>query len=243
MSAQTDSIYASPRDTVEPFQFDEAVTEVFQDMIERSVPGYQTTLEMISLVARKFAQPHTKGYDLGSSLGASTLAMRHGMQLDGCQIIAVDNSEPMMSKFTELLEESCEGIPIKTLVDDIQNVEIKNASMVTLNFTLQFIAPQERLPLLTKIYDGMVPGGALVISEKITFPDAHEQELQTNLHHSFKRTKGYSELEVSQKRTSLENVLVPDTLEQHRQRLREAGFTQVYIWFQCFSFVSILAHK
>ena len=243
MTAITDFIYAAPQDTIEPFKFDETVAEVFQDMIERSVPGYGTSLEMISLVARKFAKPFTTGYDLGSSLGASTFAMRHGMKQNGCSLVAVDNSESMMTKFKELLEASPDGIPVKPVVDDIQNVPITNASMVTLNFTLQFISPHERLPLLKRIYDGLVPGGALVISEKIVFPDQAEQDLQTQLHHSFKRANGYSDLEVAQKRTSLENVLIPDTLHQHHQRLKAAGFNHVYLWFQCFSFVSLLAHK
>ena len=243
MTAATDLIYSQPRETVDPFRFDEAVTEVFHDMIERSVPGYGTTLEMISLMARKFARPFTRGYDLGSSLGASTFAMRQGMNLNGCSVVAVDNSEPMMTRLAELVEATEGGVPVQLVCDDIRNVSINNASLVTLNFTLQFIPPQERLSLLTHIHDGLVDGGALVLSEKIVFPNSHEQDLQTELHHAFKGANGYSALEIAQKRTSLENVLVPDTLEQHQERLRAAGFKHVYLWFQCFSFVSIVAHK
>ena len=243
MNAAKDLIYSTAREQVEPFRFDKAVTEVFQDMIERSVPGYATTLEMISLVARKFARPFTRGYDLGSSLGASTFAMRHGMNLNGCSLVAVDNSEPMMNKFRDLLELSPTGIPVQPMCADIRDVSIDNASLVTLNFTLQFIPPQDRLPLLQRIHDGMVDGGALVLSEKIVFDNPLEQDLQTELHHSFKRANGYSAMEVAQKRNALENVLVPDSLEQHRERLMAAGFEHVYLWFQCFSFVSIIAHK
>jgi tRNA (cmo5U34)-methyltransferase len=65
----------------------------------------------------------------------------------------------------------------------------------------------------------------------------------TDLHHAFKRANGYSELEVSQKRTALENVLVPETLDTHRARLREAGFGAVDAWFQCFNFASLLAFR
>ena len=243
MNAAKDLIYSDARDQVEPFRFDHAVTEVFQDMIERSVPGYGTTLEMISLVARRFARPFTRGYDLGSSLGASTFAMRHGMSKNGCSLIAVDNSEPMMKRFTELLSLSPTGIPVQPLCADIRDVAINNASVVTLNFTLQFLPPEDRLPLLKKIHDGLVDTGALVLSEKIVFPNPLEQELQTELHHSFKRANGYSSLEVAQKRNALENVLVPDSLSEHRERLLAAGFKHVYLWFQCFSFVSIVAHK
>jgi tRNA (cmo5U34)-methyltransferase len=83
----------------------------------------------------------------------------------------------------------------------------------------------------------------LVLSEKIRFADTAEQELITDLHLEFKRANGYSELEISQKRSSLENVLIPDTSVQHVERLQAAGFTQVVNWFQGFNFVSLLAVK
>ena len=240
MTKNKDEIYKSAQDTVEPFSFDESVAQVFQDMIERSVPGYKTTLEMISLVTRKFAQPNTKGFDLGSSLGASTFAMRHGINIPGFEIIAIDNSLAMVEHFEKNLLRSPGNIPITSVTDDIRNVPIDNASVVILNFTLQFIPPNERLALLSSISQGMVPGGALILSEKIKFTDSNEAEMQTDLHHSFKRSQGYSTLEIAQKRNALENVLIADTLEEHHNRLKKAGFQKVYTWFQCFSFVSII---
>ena len=118
-----------------------------------------------------------------------------------------------------------------------------DASVVVFNFTLQFIPPAQRDALLARIGSAMRPGGVLVLSEKIRFEDEHLQALNTDLHHAFKRANGYSDLEISQKRSALENVLVPETIATHQQRLRNAGFTSVDVWFQCFNFASLVAIK
>ena len=127
--------------------------------------------------------------------------------------------------------------------EDLRDSKIEDASMVILNFTLQFIEPAAREALMRKIYDGMRPGGLLVISEKIQFPDPALNELFIDLYHRFKETQGYSKLEISQKRAALENVLIPETLAAHRERLNGAGFHSVDTWFQCFNFASMVAFK
>ena len=118
-----------------------------------------------------------------------------------------------------------------------------NASVVVLNFTLQFIPVGERLALIERIYAGLKPGGILILSEKIAFAEPERQHFHVELHHDFKRANGYSDLEISQKRTALEKVLIPETLACHQQRLRAAGFHFVDLWFQCLNFVSMVAIK
>jgi tRNA (cmo5U34)-methyltransferase len=112
-----------------------------------------------------------------------------------------------------------------------------------LNFTLQFIATHEREEVLTNICSGLNPGGVLILSEKVVFDDEPHQQLMTDLHHNFKRANGYSDLEIAQKRSAIEHYLVPETLDTHRQRLRNAGFSSVDVWFQCFNFASLIAIK
>ncbi|MEW8383671.1 MAG: carboxy-S-adenosyl-L-methionine synthase CmoA, partial [Candidatus Thiodiazotropha taylori] len=126
---------------------------------------------------------------------------------------------------------------------DVRNVVIERASMIILNFTLQFIPAEDRLDFLTQLYDGMQDNGLLVLSEKIALSNEASQNLFTEMHHSFKKAQGYSDLEISQKRSALENVLIPETLERHKQRLQKIGFSTVEVWFQCFNFVSLLAIK
>jgi tRNA (cmo5U34)-methyltransferase len=132
---------------------------------------------------------------------------------------------------------------LDVLCEDIEKSEISNASLVVINFTLQFLSPESRLSLLKKVYEGMLPGGALILSEKIVFEDKAENQQQIEWYHNMKRSNGYSDLEISQKRAALENVMIPDTLEQHQSRLKEAGFSQSYQWFQSFNFISLVALK
>ena len=61
----------------------------------------------------------------------------------------------------------------------------------------------------------------------------------TDLHHEFKRAQGYSDLEIAQKRASLENVLVPNTVDQHIERLLAAGFESARLYIRCFNCVHL----
>ena len=224
-----------------PFAFDADVSRVFEDMIKRSVPGYGLTLQMISVIAGLYAQENSKLYDLGCSLGASTLALAHGIKADGCEIVGVDNSEAMLSRCAKNVEGS--PVPVSVTLGNIQDIAVEDASVVILNFTLQFIPKEERLTLLQGIYAGMRKGGVLVLSEKVAFDDEFEQQQHIALHELFKKAQGYSEMEVSRKRQSLENVLIPEAIEAHHARLQAAGFEKSQTWFQCFNFVSMLAYK
>ena len=115
--------------------------------------------------------------------------------------------------------------------------------MVILNFTLQFLPPDDRDILINKIYQGLNPGGILVLSEKLCFDDQPVQTLLDELHLNFKRANGYSELEISQKRSALENVMKPDTMPIHERRFQNCGFSHTSLWFQCFNFASMVAIK
>jgi len=239
-----DEIYASPLNEIIDFDFDEKVAEVFPDMIQRSVPGYGTMISTIGILAAKYAQPSSRCYDLGCSLGAVSLSMRQRINQPDCKIIAVDNSEAMVERGMELLAlDSSSRVPVEMVCADIQDIAIENASVVVLNFTLQFIPLDHRLALITRIYQGLKPGGVLILSEKMAFDDQLKQDFHTEAHHDFKRANGYSDLEISQKRTALERVMIPESLTCHKQRLQDAGFSMSEVWFQCFNFASMIAIK
>ncbi|MGX2948787.1 carboxy-S-adenosyl-L-methionine synthase CmoA [Frederiksenia canicola] len=238
-----DTIFAAPIEKLGDFTFDEAVAEVFPDMIQRSVPGYSNIITAIGMLANRFVTDNSNVYDLGCSRGAGILSIRRNIADKQATIIGVDNSEPMVERCRHHLNAYHSDIPVDILCDDIRHIEIKNASMVVLNFTLQFLPPEDRLQLLEKIYQGLNPNGVLVLSEKFRFEDEMMNDLLIDLHHTFKRANGYSELEVSQKRTALENVMRTDSIDTHRKRLKQAGFEKVELWFQCFNFGSIVAVK
>ncbi|WP_290522393.1 carboxy-S-adenosyl-L-methionine synthase CmoA [Alcanivorax sp.] len=241
MSDQQDNIYATAHQQVARFSFDETVVQVFPDMIRRSVPGYPSIIDMIGVLAARYAQPDTCLYDLGCSLGAATTAMAALTEEQGNSVIAVDNSPAMIEQARVLLDHAGLSNRVSLVEGDVAEMVFEPCSMAVLNFTLQFIAPERRDDFIERLAEATVPGGILVLSEKIRFEDEAEDALQTELHHAFKRNNGYSDLEISQKRTALENVLIPETLAAHEARLRKAGYRHIHVWFRCFNFMSLLA--
>lgn len=236
-----DTLFAAGRTSPGSFVFDEKTVKVFPDMISRSVPGYDLVVPMSGLLARRYAQDGTNLYDLGCSLGATTLAMRSAVRARDVKIIAMDNSAAMVQRCTEIVAGQGGGIPVEVRQEDVRDTDIVNASVVVLNFTLQFVDPPGRLPLLQSICAGMRPGGVLVLSEKIRFESETDQDRHTDWYHDYKKAKGYSNLEIAAKRTALEKVLQPDTEAGHCSRLDQAGFVNVSRWFQCFNFTSYVA--
>lgn len=238
-----DNLFSKPLPHLVDFAFDEQVASVFPDMIRRSVPGYETVIAMLGVFASEFVTANSQVYDLGCSQGAATLALRRHIQQPGVRIVAVDNSEAMIDRCKANVAADLSPTEVEFHCADIQNTIIQNASLITLNYTLQFIAPQQRKTLLEQLYKGMNADGALVLSEKIVLPEDSQQKLFTECHHEFKRLNGYSDLEISQKRQAIENVLIPETIAEHEKRLHEVGFSKVYCWFQCFNFASVVAIK
>jgi len=238
-----DTIFSSPIDNIGNFSFDENVVEVFPDMIQRSVPGYSNIISAIGMLAERFVKPNSVIYDLGCSLGASTLSIRRHIHQEGCKILSVDNSSAMVERCKLHVNAYRSDTPVDVIEADIRDIEINNASMVVLNFTLQFLSPEDRQTLLKKIHTGLQPGGILIVSEKFVFDDQSANDLLIDLHHDFKRTNGYSELEISQKRSAIENVLIPDSIPKHKERLKTIGFSTIEVWFQCFNFGSMFAIK
>ncbi|OIQ26705.1 carboxy-S-adenosyl-L-methionine synthase CmoA [uncultured Vibrio sp.] len=238
-----DTIFSAPIEKMGDFTFDERVAEVFPDMIQRSVPGYSNIISAIGMLAERFAKPHSKVYDLGCSLGAATLSMRRHINQEGCQIVAVDNSAAMVERCKLHINAYRSDTPVEVVEADIRDIEINDASVVVLNFTLQFLSPDDRRALLNKIYAGLRTGGILILSEKYVFEDSTANELLIDLHHDFKRANGYSELEISQKRSAIENVMRPDSIQDHKQRFNDIGFSSSEVWFQCFNFGSMFAIK
>lgn len=241
--SKIDKVFSKPLNEIEDFNFDEQVTDVFPDMIKRSVPGYESIIRHLGTFARLFVKDHTNVYDLGSSLGAASLSMRRNINAENVNIIAVDNSASMVERSRKIFAAYESTIPVEVIQDGIENIEIDNASMVVLNFTLQFIEKDSRKQLLQKIADGLNPGGLLVLSEKIEFSNPVTQKLIDDMHLDFKRENGYSELEISQKREALQNILLPETFDAHRNRLLSVGFRSADIWYQQYNFASMVAIK
>jgi len=236
-----DSLSTKAGEAIKPFEFNQRVVEVFPDMIARSVPGYPLTISMIGVMADDYVQEGSNVYDLGCSLGAVSLAIQQGLKDKKCHIKAIDNSQAMIDACIENVPNDNQNIEF--ILNDVLDVDIVNASVVVMNFTLQFIPIEQRKSLIEKIYQGLLPGGALILSEKIKFDDDIENETMNHLHHHMKELNGYDTLEISGKREALDNVLIPETSETHVNRLNDSGFENAFVWLKCFNFISLVAIK
>jgi tRNA (cmo5U34)-methyltransferase len=233
-----DRVYRSPRRQIVDFAFDAAVADVFPDMIRRSVPGYETVIPLTGLLAarafRAAAPAPARAYDLGCSLGASSLALLQQLGDEPCELLAVDQSAAMIERARALVTDP----RVTFLTADIRELRLQRARVTTLNYVLQFLPPGDRLALLRSIRAALAPDGLLILSEKIRFDDPLTQHDFEAAHLDYKRANGYSELEISQKRSALENVMIIDSEAVHRERLRAAGFTRVRKWYQCLNWAS-----
>lgn len=235
-----DQLFNTQSDIVD-FRFDEKVVAVFDDMVKRSVPGYESMIQMIGLLTRTFGKDNSNYYDLGASTGATTLALALNNKSENIRFIAIDSSQQMVNRCQQNLSDKIDNLEV--ICADVNNICIENASIVVLNLTLQFVDIDKRANLISKIYNGLNSGGALIISEKIHVDDENNQTRLKELHMDFKRANGYSELEIANKRQSLENILLTENCETHLKRLSECGFKQSIRYFQCLNFASFLSVK
>lgn len=244
MPNEEDNLFETSFMGVGDFRFDEKVSEVFPDMIRRSVPGYGHVIGLSGLIAKRYALPNTIIYDLGCSLGATTIAIANEVTTPGCRIVAVDNSAPMLKRARATTSDRLVNPqPIEWLCEDITDMSFEACSIVVLNFTLQFIAIEKREKLLTNIRNSLVPRGLVILAEKVLHENTQSQQSLTDLHHDFKRANGYSELEIAGKRQAIENVLVSETPSAHEARLTRVGFSEITEFFHCINFKAWMAVK
>lgn len=212
-------------------------------MINRSIPFYSVIIRRQVQLIERFYQEGTTIYDLGCSNGNIGLLACRTMGQTPFKMIAVDNSAPMLDVYRKRLTPTPWVSRITLECQNICQTVIKNASVVVLNFTQQFLPPEERDALVSNIYEGLTPGGALLFSEKITHKNDILSDLQQDFYYAFKRENGYSALEIRQKREALEKVLIPETMEQHLERLQQAGFNAIDVWQKWFNFAALIAIK
>ncbi len=210
-------------------------------MLERSVPMYQECQSLAVHWCTQFAKAKTSIYDLGCSTGTLLLKLAHSVEKNKeITLFGIDNSQAMLEKSRKTLEKS--PAPCKLIEADLnQGLQIHNASVVVMNYTLQFIFPENRIQVLANILKGLVPGGSLILIEKIKSDIPELDRTFIEFHHQFKRNKGYSRLEISRKRESLENVLTPLTVEENQNLMKKAGFSIVDLFFKWNNFAGFIA--
>lgn len=241
-----DNIFQRTSARSSDFEFNSEVAKVFDDMLVRSVPFYLEQQHMIAEIAKKFWTPGTKVYDLGCSTGTTLINICQ--KIKGSErFIGYDNSEPMIREARRKVKtfgmENQIQIQNYDLNKDLSKLSLKNASVVTLCWTLQFVRPLQRDNLIKRIYKNLVEDGILLVTEKVLTNNTHMNRFFIDLYYGFKERNKYSFEEIQLKREALENVLVPYRIDENIELFRRNGFEIVEIFFQWYNFVGILCLK
>jgi tRNA (cmo5U34)-methyltransferase len=226
-----------------PFEFNERVAEVFDDMLARSVPSYAQVIGMTGELLARSLRSGDRVYDLGCSTGNTLLELARRMEGLDLAYVGLDNSPAMIEKATRKAELFCKSDRLRFVQEEITRAELEEAGAIILNYTLQFVAPERRRNFLCRVHAALRPGGLLILSEKVLAPGPELNRAFVDIHLDFKRAQGYSEIEIARKREALENVLLPLTAEENRALLAAAGFREIETFYRWFNFVSLVAVK
>jgi tRNA (cmo5U34)-methyltransferase len=225
-----------------PWEFDENVTQVFDNMLERSIPGYQDMRNLTTALAVKYAIPNTAIVDLGCSRGGSLIPIIESIGGKN-KFIGVEISSAMRVACTSALERYTD-LDFEVLDLDLRdNYPAGSASVVLSILTIQFVPIEYRQEILAKAYDSLVPGGAIILVEKILGFDAHINRTFVDLYYQLKGDNGYTEEQINTKRKSLEGVLVPVTATWNEQLLQESGFKHVDCFWRNLNFAGWVGVK
>lgn len=238
-----DQVFKDEIKNAADFKFGSTVVNVFDDMVNRSVPYYGEMQRMIAELAGDHAKEGSYVYDLGCSTGTTMIGM-NTLVPDNIEFIGIDDSPQMLEKCDNKLQEIGFTRKYQLVNADLnQGINIANASVVVSCLTLQFVRPIYRERLVKTIFDGLNKGGVFILIEKILAEENMFNRDFIKYYYDMKRRQHYSELEISQKREALENVLIPYKLSENNLLLREAGFAHVEVFFKWYNFAGLIAVK
>ncbi len=237
-----DTVFDRPREP-EDFEFGDEVVSVFDDMVNRSVPFYAEIQRMLAELARDWAKPGTSVYDLGCATGNTLIGLDPSLPAS-VGFVGIDDSGEMLARCGEKLGSA--GVTREVVLEcaDLgEGVTIRNASVVVLCLTLQFIRPIHRERLIRSIHEQMNEQGCLLLVEKLLCDDPLLNRAYIRYYYDYKRRMKYSDMEIAQKREALENVLIPYTLRENTRLLGDCGFREVETFFRWYNFSGIIAIK
>ncbi|MDR2080993.1 MAG: carboxy-S-adenosyl-L-methionine synthase CmoA [Campylobacteraceae bacterium] len=233
-----DKIFKQPIN--KQFEFDESVASVFDDMLNRSIPFYAEVLNLVCELSLKYANENKAITDLGCSTANTLLSIAKKAKFP-LRLRGIDNSEAMCERARQKIK--AYGADIELINGDIMEQNFGMNSVIIANYMFQFIRPPKRVELAGKIYNSLDKGGICIFSEKIIYENKILNKKMIDLYLAFKKRQGYSDFEISQKRESLENVLVPYTENENIDMMKTAGFHEVVSVFKYANFATFLAVK
>lgn len=239
---QQDKLFSSGK-IEKDFTFNQEVADVFDDMVNRSIPFYSAVINATADLLARHLAPQETVVDLGCSTGTTLLALHHRLQGRKIRFIGIDNAQAMLDKARKKCSRLAHASDITFQQEDITACTLSSAKAVICNYTLQFLRPLARQGLIDRIYRDLPSNGVLIVSEKTISHAAQLNRDFISIYHAFKKNQGYSDLEIAAKREALENVLIPFSVQENMQLFERAGFSTVEIFFKWFNFSSFVAIK
>ncbi|OKY75884.1 MAG: carboxy-S-adenosyl-L-methionine synthase CmoA [Desulfobulbaceae bacterium DB1] len=237
-----DTIYQNITPSAD-FTFNAGVADVFDDMLQRSVPCYRQVIDMVAALLARFVNQGETICDLGCSTGTTLMELSRLLASFDLNFVGIDNSAPMIDKAELKARMLSRTDRVHFIHGDIAEIDLPPCRAFIVNYTLQFIRPIIRKKFLSRLYHALLPGGVVIISEKIISHDPLLNRAFIDFYHDFKKSRGYTETEIARKREALENVLIPFSTGENLQLMRDAGFPHVEPFFQWFNFASYIALK
>jgi tRNA (cmo5U34)-methyltransferase len=238
-----DKLFLDPGRRQSSFEFDEDVAAVFDDMLKRSIPFYFEIQNMIADLTDAFAPEKGKVCDLGCSTGTTIKLLSKRLQEKAINFEGYDNSVAMLKKAEiNLAKSNLENVSLHEC-DLNQGIKLEKSDVVIMNLVLQFVRPENRERLLSDIYSGLNPSGCLILVEKTMVENEKLNTIYTDAYHDFKRRNLYTDQEIASKRQALENVLVPNQIEENKRLLTGVGFECIEVFFCWFNFCGLIAVK
>jgi tRNA (cmo5U34)-methyltransferase len=224
------------------WEFTQSVADVFDEMLERSIPQYDLMRTLVTEVASAFRREGTDILDLGTSRGEAIIPLVE-LYGRGNTYVAVESAPAMIAVFRErfgpLMEQ---GVVRLHELDLRSHIPACHPSVVLSILTLMFVPINHRQRIVADVYESLVPGGALVLVEKV-LGEGRLNDLLVERYHAVKERNGYSREEITRKALALEGVQVPLTASWNEEMLRRTGFAAVDCFWRCWNFAGWVAVK
>jgi tRNA (cmo5U34)-methyltransferase len=223
---------------------------VFDDMLQRSIPQYDVMRETVHFLASDFVRGGTLVVDLGASSGEATARLveeeSNQSERAPARFVEVECSQAMLkelrSRFAPFVQTGLVTIVDHDLRHGLPPLD-DGVSLILSLLTLQFVPMEYRQRLVQSAYESLIPGGAMILVEKVLGDGAILDDEFVSHYLNYKMRNGYSVEEIERKRLSLEGALVPVTARWNEEMLRHGGFSEIDCFWRWLNFAGWLAVK
>jgi tRNA (cmo5U34)-methyltransferase len=214
--------------------------EGFDNHIDGSIRGYGDLWQDVVDISQYFVENNTSVVDIGCSTGKMLKSM-----------IAQNTFAPdAIYEGIEIEEDFWKGFiadenqyeNLTYYRGDVLNYDFRNCSYVTSIFTLQFMSFKDRKEVVSKVHDGLLPGGAFVFAEKTMPENVRVHEIRTFTYYDFKR-KTFTTEDIMDKERQLRHMTKPSTRQEIVDMCKAAGFKVVDSFWQNHAFTGFIALK